>query len=294
VASRGVRRVLQPLLYVGLAGLAHTLLFLIPGVEGGKAGTGTLRGVRIKAIAGRGVGQRVGTGGKAAGSPDPREKTSTTLPAPPVVAENKLSSVGGGATGQAIETAGTILGAGDRIGTGDPAGRGGHDGKGADTEFGSYLERLKSKSVQGWARESANQKRQDWKSTGKMEVRSEKVRDSGTDEGRRSGPGTGNLDSRVRVVVTSYPPTGIERRYTQVSYPDRKIKKHQFASGWWNVYLQIRTDATGKVVRRDVLRPETNGPLEKIFVTQVNQEIDKWSFDPKEAEINIDVRFYVE
>ena len=108
------------------------------------------------------------------------------------------------------------------------------------------------------------------------------------------GAGAGYLDPRVKVVVTSYPPTGIEQRYTQVPYPDRKIKQHQFTSGWWNVYVQIRTDSTGKVVRRDVLRPETNGPLEKIFVTQVNQEIDKWSFDRKEAEINIDVRFYVE
>jgi len=96
------------------------------------------------------------------------------------------------------------------------------------------------------------------------------------------------------MVVTSYPPTGIEQRYTQVPYPDRKIRKHQFTSGWWNVYVQIRTDATGKVARRTVLLPETNGPLEKIFVDQVNQEIDKWSFDRKAAEINIDVRFFVE
>jgi phage pi2 protein 07 len=108
------------------------------------------------------------------------------------------------------------------------------------------------------------------------------------------GAGTGYLDPRVKMVVTSYPPTGIEHHYTQVPYPDRKIKKQQFTSGWWNVYIQIRTDETGRVTRRNILRPETNGPLEKIFVMQVNQEIDKWSFDPKEAEINIDVRFYVE
>ena len=108
------------------------------------------------------------------------------------------------------------------------------------------------------------------------------------------GAGTGYMDPRVKMVVTSYPPTGIEQGHTQVPYPDRKIRKHQFTTGWWNVYVQLRTDATGRVVRRAVLRPETSGPLEKIFVMQVNQEIDKWSFDPKEAEINIDVRFYVE
>ena len=179
---------------------------------------------------------------------------------------------------------------------------GGREGSGAhqqETEFGSYLERLKSNSVQGWARESANQRRQDWKSTTKVEDRARTFRDSKTDGGRSTRPGTDGsgtvfLDPRVKVVVTSYPSTGIENRHTQVPYPNRKITKHQFTSGWWNVYIQIHTDATGKVTRRDLLRPETNGPLERIFVMQVNQEIDKWSFDPKEAEINIDVRFYVE
>jgi len=163
-----------------------------------------------------------------------------------------------------------------------------------ETEFGSYLARLKSNSVQGWARESANQKRQDWKGTGKAVDRSEAYRESRADGGRRTGPGTGYLDPRVKVVVTSYPRTEIEQRHTQVPYPDRKFKKQQFTSGWWNVYIQVRTDATGKVVRKNILQPETDGALERIFVEQVNQEIDKWSFDPKEAEINVDVRFYVE
>jgi len=104
----------------------------------------------------------------------------------------------------------------------------------------------------------------------------------------------GYLDSRVRTVVTSYPPTSIERRHTQVSYPDLKVKKQQYASGWWNVFIQIRTDGSGNVIRTDLLRPETDGPLEKIFVEQVRREIARWSFDRTAAEINIDVRFYVE
>lgn len=297
MASRGARRVLQPILYIGLAALAHVLLFLIPGVGGGKSGTGTLRGVRIKAIAGGGTGERAGTGGRAVGVRDPREKASTAEPAPPVVAENSHSSVGGGAAGQAVETAGTILGTGSRIGTGGSPGHGGPggmDGSTKKSEIDSYLDRLKSKSVQGWARETANQNRQDWKSAVKAEDRPAVVKDRGSDGGSRPGPGPGYLDPRVKVVVTSYPSTGIERRHTQIPYPDRKVQKNRFTAGWWNVYVQIRTDATGKIARRDVLRPETNGPLERIFVEQVNREIDKWSFDPKEAEINVDVRFYVE
>lgn len=297
MASRGVRRVLQPLFYIGLAGLAHALLFLIPGVGGGKSGTGTLRGVRIKAIAGGGAGEKAGTGGKTTGSPDPRDKVSNAQPAPPVVAKNALSSAGGGATGQADETAGTILGTGNRMGTGESLGRAGQEGMGTSppvSEFGSYLARLQTKTVQGWAKESANQKRQDWKSTGKTEDRHEVARDSRADGGRRTGPGPAYMDPRVKVVVTSYPPTEIEQKHTHVPYPDRKVKKQQFTSGWWNVYVQIRTDATGKIVRREVLRPETIGPLERIFVEQVNQEIDKWSFEREAAEINVDVRFYVE
>jgi hypothetical protein len=116
----------------------------------------------------------------------------------------------------------------------------------------------------------------------------------GTGAGKGGGGGGGYLDPRVRMVVTSYPPTGIERRYTHVPYPDLKVKQHQATSGWWNVYIQIYTDRDGKIVRRSVLRPETDGPLEKMFVAQVQQEIDRWSFDRAEAEILVDVRFYVE
>jgi hypothetical protein len=42
------------------------------------------------------------------------------------------------------------------------------------------------------------------------------------------------------------------------------------------------------------LRPETDGSLEKMFVDQVQKEIDRWNFDRTEAEILVDVRFYVE
>jgi hypothetical protein len=96
------------------------------------------------------------------------------------------------------------------------------------------------------------------------------------------------------MVVTSYPPTGIERRYTAVPYPDLKLKMHQYTSGWWNVYIKLQTDKDGKVLYSSVLRPETDGALEKMFIEQVRLEVARWAFDPVPAEIHVDVRFYVE
>jgi len=114
---------------------------------------------------------------------------------------------------------------------------------------------------------------------------------SGTGSG---GDGALYMDPRVRMVVTSYPPTGIEQRYGIVRYPDLKFKKSEYTSGWWNVYIEIGTDKNGKIIKYNILRPETDGPLERQFVGQVKKEIEKWSFEPKEAEIHVDVRFYVE
>ena len=96
------------------------------------------------------------------------------------------------------------------------------------------------------------------------------------------------------MVVTSYPGTGIEDRFTWVPYPDLKFKRSDYTAGWWNVYIQIRTDRDGKIRKLEVLRPETDGPIERQFVDQVKREIARWKFDPVEAEILVDVRFYVE
>ena len=292
----GVRRILQPVLYVGIAALAHGMLFLIPGVDGKRESVKT-RGVRLRVV-----------GETGASAPPSRAPSTAPVPSqvvpPPVTAEKTYSSLGGGIEGPGKETTG-MPGTAEsgRTGEGGSSERNvqGRSGPPAETEFGSYLARLKSEGVQGWAKESASRQRQGWKGSGK-------AGGSGTGGGSRqgmTGGGTGRnlgaggevsgyLDPRVKMVVTSYPPTGIEERHSQVPYPDRKIKKHQYTSGWWNVYVQVRTDAAGRVTRRDVLRPETSGPLESIFVEQVKKEIDKWTFDRKEAEINVDVRFFVE
>ncbi len=267
----------------------HALLFLIPSGSGSKRGEATVRGMRIRTV------------GEARKSP------STPLPAPPVAPVNPSRSQD--------RAPGADVGSPT---PGAPGGGGGGTGGGSDStgveggtqasppigEYGEYLARLRSEGVQGWARDSAGRMRQGWKGSGKggkgLGIGSGGGEGSGTGTGTGSGSGGGGnvgggyLDPRVRTVVTSYPPTSIERRHSQVSYPDLKVKKHQYTSGWWNVFIQIRTDRGGNVIRTDLLRPETDGPLEKIFVEQVRREIAQWSFDRTAAEINVDVRFHVE
>ncbi len=96
------------------------------------------------------------------------------------------------------------------------------------------------------------------------------------------------------MVVTSYPPTGIESRYTAIPYPDMKIKKARAVSGIWNVYIRINVDGNGRIWKLEVLRPETKGEMERIFIQQVRNEVSRWSFDAKEAQVHVDVRFHVE
>lgn len=86
----------------------------------------------------------------------------------------------------------------------------------------------------------------------------------------------------------------VEGRFKPVPYPDLKIKKSRFTSGWWNVYIELRTTAEGRIERTDVLRPETKGPQEKVFIDQVTREMARWTFEPGRSEIHVDVRFYVE
>ena len=283
MSGKGVRRGLEPALYIGVALLFHALLFLIPSGSGSKRGEATVRGMRIRTV------------GEARKSP------STPLPAPPVAPGNPSRTpdrapregVGSPSPGAPGGGGGGTGGGSASIGV-----EGGAEGSPPIGEYGEYLARLRSEGVQGWARDSAGRTRQGWKGSGKggkgLGI------GSGGGEGGGSGSGGGGtgvggyLDSRVRTVVTSYPPTSIEHRHTQVSYPDLKVRKQQYTSGWWNVFIQIRTDGGGNVIRTDLLRPETDGPLEKIFVEQVRREIARWSFDRTAAEINVDVRFYVE
>lgn len=276
--SRGLRSLLQPLLYAGIAALLHGLLFLIPmGIGSGKPDSRTTRGIRIRAVVDTPPSPRSGS---------VRQEEPTSVKTPP--AGQSSRDTGGGNTPKPPGPEGGGPGApgGDPV-TGGPT----------QSEYGQYLARLRSEGVQGWARESSKSIRQGWKGTGSGTGSGGGWGTGGGGKGGSGGQGSGGagyLDPRVRMVVTSYPSTGIEKRFTPVSYPEIKVKKTEYTSGWWNVYIEIRTDADGKIVKVDVLRPETNGALEKLFVEQVRKEIARWSFDPVTAEIHVDVRFYVE
>ena len=262
---------------------------MIPSGSGAKRAETTVRGMRIRT-----VGETL----RPPSAPIPAVPVSRERPVPP---PSVATGTGAGSGSPGVSGGG---GGGSGAGAASTGVEGGVQGSPPIGEYGEYLARLRSEGVQGWARDSAGRMRQGWKGSGK----GGKGLGTGSGGGEGGGSGVGGggggggtgtggggyLDPRVKMVVTSYPPTSIERSHTQVSYPDLKVRKQQYTSGWWNVFIQIRTDGGGNVIRTDLLRPETDGPMEKIFVDQVRREIARWSFDRTAAEINVDVRFYVE
>lgn len=286
--ERGVRSALQYGLCFAVAVLLHASLFLIPGGTFAPRDPGTERGVRL----------RVFRPASADSAPSRR-----IVPAPPVDTNRPIR--------QATVPDETVVKPYSRVGGnidrgGDAslrtAGGGGGDGTGGSdlplSEYGQYLAHLRSDSVQGWAKERARISNRGWKGKGAAPGAAYgSGRGTGTGNGRGGEVGDGSggyLDPRIQMVVTSYPPTGIEERFTRVAYPDLKFKRSEYTSGWWNVYIQIRTDSEGRIRNLEVLRPETDGDLERQFIEQVKREIATWRFDPVGAEIHVDVRFYVE
>lgn len=287
MASRGLAPFLRGALCVGLAVALHGLLLLVPWGGGSSKGGGTLRGVRVRIFAAGSAPARpvaaVPERQHAGAAPQPRLEPSAAAGPP--------GSAGAGMPqgSPAAEVEGERqAGAPGPPPPEEPAG-----------EYGRFLARLRSSEMQGWAREASREARKAWRGSGSgAGERSGGWAGQGTGGGTMRetgrGGGTAYLDPRVRMVVTSYPPTGIEVRHTVVAYPDVRIRKERYTSGWWNVYFQIWTDERGKIRKITKLRPETDGPLERIFVDQVRREIDRWEFDPVAAEIIVDVRFYVE
>lgn len=102
------------------------------------------------------------------------------------------------------------------------------------------------------------------------------------------------LDPRVQMIVNSYPPTSIERKYSYVLYPDIKIEKKDYQKGWTSVYFEVAIDSRGGIEEIELLRPREPNELERTFVDAVLETIHTWRFDRKRAEIHVDVRFYVE
>ncbi len=249
---------LQPSLVFGIALAFHALLLFLVPVRFSQETRPTVRGVKIRAFA---VPAQQPVVPPPVSRPDPSDLPSRNPETAPGSSASPISS-------PSVESPGT------------------------PSEYERYLAKLRSGGVQGWARESARESRRNWNPSGKAEGRWV-PEGAGKGTGRGTG-GTSYLDPRVQMVVTSYPPTDIEKRHGYVPYPDQKFKKHQYASGWWNVWIQIQTDSRGKVVQSKVLRPDGDGPLQRIFVAAVQEEVGRWSFEPVAAEINVDVRFYVE
>ncbi|HEY5997336.1 MAG TPA: hypothetical protein VIU29_09950 [Candidatus Deferrimicrobiaceae bacterium] len=319
MSGRRLRSILEPVLYIGVAALIHSALFLIPGgAPSKKDAPATQRGVRVRAFA-----------------PRPPSVASLPVPAtprfapPPPVAANQPYSVPGAATVGVVSPGG----GGGNPGGGSPAtgittaGPGGpapspSPSTRVQTEppskFANFLAGLQSSGVRGAAKEAAEKSQRAYKGSGSGSGTegwgagsggrgggSGGGSGTGFGGGSGSGSGGGYLDPRVKMIVIRYPidssgivaeskGTNIEKGFRQVPYPNLKVKQSRFTAGWMNVYLKLRTNADGEVASTEVLRPETDGALERQFLDQVKREVKKWSFEPEKAEIHVDVRFYVE
>ena len=308
MAGRGLRSILQPVLFIGIASLLHGVLFLIPGGEPARRDAGTSRGLRVKTY----------VEGPRTASPAPVSRSAPPNPTAPAVRDYSMpgrdakadagnrgggkSGSGGGPSGEAGPSAGPVVGSG---------------GPGAPSAWDLAMQKIGSAETRGWAEKSAKASRQGWKGSGAGSggwgAGSGTGSDSGaaTGSGKGTGPGGrgsrggGYLDPRVRMVIIQYPSgergqgevdkgRNIENRFRPVPYPDVKVKQSRFTSGWWNVYIELWTTKEGRIARYDVLRPETQGPQERVFIDQVTREMERWTFDPGPSEIHVDVRFYVE
>ncbi len=305
MAGRGLRSVLQPVLFLGIALALHGLLFLIPGKGPGGRDAGTSRGIRVKTYV-----DGPPSAPQAPAAPVERQISSDSASTSrlPTGTDNIARPRGGG---------GDSGGEGSASGAGGPAaGRAaGGGGEGPPSAWDLFKGRLRSAETQGWAERTAQASRRGWKGSGagsggwgagsKTGAGAEAGSGTGSGRGTRGASGKGYMDPRVQMVVIQYPSArsgrpgagegkNIESRFPRVPYPDVKVRQSQFTSGWWNVYIELWTTDDGQIARFNVLRPETVGPQERVFVDQVKREVERWSFDPGASEIHIDVRFYVE
>lgn len=103
------------------------------------------------------------------------------------------------------------------------------------------------------------------------------------------------LDRRIKLVVKSYPETSIESNYGLIEYPEKDIKKSNYQEGWCQVYLVLKIDSQGTVSKVEVQRPRRDErELFAPLIAATERSVLLWDFDPKAAEVHVDVRFYVE
>lgn len=113
------------------------------------------------------------------------------------------------------------------------------------------------------------------------------------------GPGSGAegyLDPRIRVTVVSYPPTGIGENHPPIPYPDLRFHRSQLQAGICRVWYRVWTDRQGRIVRRQLKAPASAADRRRYapFVEAVTRSVEEWPFDPREAEIHVDVLFEIE
>jgi hypothetical protein len=105
------------------------------------------------------------------------------------------------------------------------------------------------------------------------------------------------LDSRIRVVVNTYPPTNLQRSPLPLHYPDSvKVKKKNFKEGVCRVYYRVKTDSLGKIIKREIKTPATSEAQEHfaLFIEAVKSEVEKWPFEEVEADVHVDVYFTID
>ncbi len=103
------------------------------------------------------------------------------------------------------------------------------------------------------------------------------------------------FDKRVKLIVTSFPETSIERNHGMIVYPDRVIGRGNYQEGWCQVYLILNIDEDGRVKKILVERPsKEEQPRYAELIEAVTHAVEGWSFERTRAEVHVDARFFVE
>jgi len=116
----------------------------------------------------------------------------------------------------------------------------------------------------------------------------------GTAAGTAADRAPVRMDRRVQMIVKSYPPTSIEDSFDSIRYPEIIIKRSNFQRGWCRVYL-VLTVGDGRIRKVHVERPRSEEREEYArLIEAVEAAVGNWDYDNGEAEVHVDVRFYVE
>jgi hypothetical protein len=110
----------------------------------------------------------------------------------------------------------------------------------------------------------------------------------------RTDSAPARMDRRVQMIVKSYPSTSIEDSFDSIRYPEIIIKRSNFQRGWCRVYL-VLTVGDGRIRKVHVERPRSEEREQYArLIEAVEAAVGNWDYDNGEAEVHVDVRFYVE